>query len=159
MTTNVFDVSKYILNKQGSMTTMKLQKLAYYSYAWHLVWTEKSLFEQKFKAWKNGPVCYELFEQHRGNFMIAASTLNTGDESKLSTSEMESIDRVLATYGDLSGGQLSDLTHNESPWKLTREDPWALSSDNEEINDALIKDFYSNLSETGIKISDLTWPE
>ena len=34
----VFDVAAYILEKIGSMTTMKLQKLVYYSQAWSLVW-------------------------------------------------------------------------------------------------------------------------
>lgn len=28
---SVFDVAKYILHKQGQMTTMKLEKLTYYS--------------------------------------------------------------------------------------------------------------------------------
>ena len=37
----VFDVAAYILQKTGSMTTMKLQKLVYYSQAWSLVWDEK----------------------------------------------------------------------------------------------------------------------
>ena len=37
----VFDVASYILKKSGKMTTMKLQKLIYYSQAWALVWYEK----------------------------------------------------------------------------------------------------------------------
>ena len=41
---NVFDVAAYILQQQGRMTTMKLQKLCYYAQAWHLTWTGHSLF-------------------------------------------------------------------------------------------------------------------
>ena len=37
---SVFDVAKYILQKSGSMSTWKLQKLCYYSQAWSLAWTE-----------------------------------------------------------------------------------------------------------------------
>lgn len=34
---SALDVAKYILVKQGtSMTSMKLQKLVYYSQAWHV---------------------------------------------------------------------------------------------------------------------------
>ena len=44
----VFDVAAYILEKIGSMTTMKLQKLVYYSQAWSLVWDEKRLFEEDY---------------------------------------------------------------------------------------------------------------
>ena len=39
--TTVHDVAAYILQKLGKMTTMKLQKLVYYSQAWSLVWDEK----------------------------------------------------------------------------------------------------------------------
>lgn len=38
----VFDVAKYILEKQGRMSTWKLQKLCYYSQAWSLAWTDIS---------------------------------------------------------------------------------------------------------------------
>ena len=34
---NVFDVAKYILEKEGKLSTMKLQKLCYYCQAWSLV--------------------------------------------------------------------------------------------------------------------------
>ena len=51
----VFDVAAYILEQKGSMTTMKLQKLVYYSQAWSLVWDEKPLFEEAIEAWANGP--------------------------------------------------------------------------------------------------------
>ena len=32
--TTVFDVAAYILDRQGDMTAMKLQKLVYYCQAW-----------------------------------------------------------------------------------------------------------------------------
>lgn len=37
------DVAAYILAQRGPMTAMKLQKLVYYSQAWHLVWEEEPL--------------------------------------------------------------------------------------------------------------------
>ena len=36
--TSIFDVAAYVLDKLGVMTTMKLEKLCYYSQAWSLVW-------------------------------------------------------------------------------------------------------------------------
>ena len=53
---NVFDTAKYILEKSGKMSTMKLQKLCYYSQAWALVWDDAPLFDEDFQAWANGPV-------------------------------------------------------------------------------------------------------
>lgn len=68
---NVFDVAKYILHKKGPMTTMKLQKLVYYCQAWSLVWDGKPIFEEKIQAWASGPVVRELYNEHRGVFIIS----------------------------------------------------------------------------------------
>ena len=46
----VFDVAKYILEKKGTMSTMKLQKLCYYSQAWSLVWDDQPLFNEDFES-------------------------------------------------------------------------------------------------------------
>ena len=43
---NVFDVAKYILEKLGTLSTMKLQKLCYYCQAWSLVWDDTPLFDE-----------------------------------------------------------------------------------------------------------------
>lgn len=45
---DVFDTAKYILEQSSSMSTMKLQKLCYYSQAWSLVWGDSPLFEEGF---------------------------------------------------------------------------------------------------------------
>lgn len=57
---SVYDVATYILEKQGAMTTWKLQKLVYYSQAWSLVWDDDVLFPEEIEAWANGPVVREL---------------------------------------------------------------------------------------------------
>src|SRR5680860_1872649 len=65
---SVLDVAEYILKETGSMTTMKLQKLVYYSQAWSLVWDEKPLFGEPIEAWANdGPVrpCLDRLSEKR----------------------------------------------------------------------------------------------
>ena len=42
----VFDTAKYILEQRGKMSTMKLQKLCYYTQAWSLVWDDAPLGDQ-----------------------------------------------------------------------------------------------------------------
>ena len=69
----VFDAAKYILEQRGRLSTMKLQKLCYYSQAWSLVWDDAPLFEEEFEAWANGPVCRVLYEYSRGKFSVDAS--------------------------------------------------------------------------------------
>lgn len=116
---DIFDVAKYILEKQGSMSTMKLQKLCYYSQAWSLVWNDgRPLFQEDFQAWTNGPVCRKLFDTHKGMYTIADSDINANGE--LTSCEKETIDSVLETYGNKSPQWLSDLTHMEAPWNEAR---------------------------------------
>lgn len=119
--TTVFDVAKDTLEKLGTMTTMKLQKLVYYCQAWSLVWDEEPLFEEDFQAWANGPVCTELYNQHRGLFNINSRRLRTGDSSLLNSTQIETINSVLDYYGGRPAHWLSMLTHKENPWIYARK--------------------------------------
>lgn len=118
----VLDVAAYILSKQAPMTAMKLQKLVYYSQAWHLVWDEEPLFGENIEAWANGPVVRELYQAHRGRFSLTGpEDIKAGDPSALTQGERATVDAVLASYGDKSAHWLSELTHNEDPWRKARE--------------------------------------
>ena len=114
------DAARYILDKLGDMSAMKLQKLCYYSYGYHLAWEERSLFEERFEAWANGPVSPQLYARHRGQFIVAPDDIN-GNPKELDAGERESIGLVLAALGDFSAHQLSAMTHRESPWLRARE--------------------------------------
>ena len=141
---SVFDVAKYILEKQCPMTTMKLQKLVYYCQAWSVVWDEKPMFAERIEAWASGPVVRELYDEHKGIFQI--SSLEKGNTDNLKIEEKETIDAVLQAYGDKPAQWLSDLTHMEKPWNEAREgfDP----GDNceNEITQASLAEYYSSLS-------------
>lgn len=140
----VQDVAKYILTKQGPMTAMKLQKLTYYSQAWHLVWEESPLFNSRIEAWANGPVCTDLYDAHRGKFQVASDDIH-GDVSNVGPYERRTIDPVLAFYGKESAMYLSDLTHRERPWSDTRGNlpPGARSTS--EISLSAMEEYYGGL--------------
>jgi uncharacterized phage-associated protein len=117
---SVFDVAVHILDKfQAPLSSMKLQRLCYYAQAWSLVWEEKALFENSFEAWANGPICRDLYNEHKGKFTLLKGQLQ-GDASKLSQEEKQTIDDVLKVYGKKSATELSGLTQNEGPWKEAR---------------------------------------
>lgn len=82
------------------MSTWKLQKLCYYSQAWSLAWTESPLFDEEFEAWKNGPVCRELFYAHQGKFVVSEKDLEKGDANNLNEDKRETINIVLRDYGN-----------------------------------------------------------
>lgn len=139
---SVHDVASYILHKTGSISTWKLQKLAYYSQAWHLAWNEgQPLYEARIEAWPNGPVVRELYRLHRKQYSVARWPEGSG--ARLKDAEKETIDSVLAGYGQLSGRQLVVLTHNESPWKNAREglDPTESSTRKIKVED--MQHYYS----------------
>jgi uncharacterized phage-associated protein len=138
-----FDVAQYILNMMGPQTSMKLQKLVYYSQAWSLVWDEEPLFNETIEAWGNGPVIRELFDSHRGKFKV--SRIPEGDPDVLTPDQKETIDAVIDYYGSKPSQWLSDLTHSEDPWKHARgscpDGGWC----NNEITLASMEEYYSSL--------------
>lgn len=115
---NCFDVAAYILHELGRMSTMKLQKLVYYSQAWSLVWDEEPLFEDEIEAWANGPVVRRLFDYHRGYFTIGSVAI--GAPHLLDEDQRATIDAVLEFYGDKSAQWLIDQSHSERPWREAR---------------------------------------
>ena len=139
------DVAAYILDKCSPLTVMKLQKLLYYSQAWHLVWDEEPLFTEHIEAWANGPVVPHIYRQHRGEFRL--SSWPSGDGTKLTPSESETVDIVLDTYRDMPAWELSNLAHQEAPWKTARGDTPPGYPSNAEITHAAMHEYYDGLYE------------
>lgn len=71
----VVDVAEYVLGLHGPMATMKLHKLLYYCQAYCLVTQDRPMFDLDFHAWPCGPVIPELYELHRGKFLIRRGEL------------------------------------------------------------------------------------
>ena len=125
------------------MTTMKLQKLVYYSQAWSLVWDEKRLFEEDIEVWANGPVVRNLFDYHRGMYQI--SSMPIGNPRLLDQEQQDTVDAVLEYYGNQSAQWLIDLTHMEDPWIQTRRGLPIQERGNRVIRLDMIADYYSSL--------------
>lgn len=142
---SVFDVAKYILQKTGPITAMKLQKLVYYSQAWSLVWDEAKLFDSKIEAWSNGAVIRDLFDAHRGCFNVNKRTFTEANENNLSRTQTDTVDAVLLAYGGLTAQQLSDLNHQERPWIEARGDLSPLEKCEKEITADSMMIYYSGI--------------
>jgi uncharacterized phage-associated protein len=156
---SVHDIAAYILRKQGSMSTWKLQKLVYYSQAWHLVWDEEPLFKARIEAWANGPVVPELYRRHRGQFSI--DRWKDGNPTALTDTERETIDTVLDSYGQLTGRQLSVLTHAEGPWREARNGLAPTDRSRRPISAESMHDFYAALdaAEDATPVENIDWPD
>lgn len=141
---SVHDVAEYILQKCGAMSTMKLQKLVYYSQAWSLVWDEDVLFPETIEAWANGPVSPALYAAHRGKYRVDVTDLQ-GDPSVLSPDQRETVDEVVKFYGDKQPQWLSDLTHSEAPWIHARKGLADGDRGSREISPASMSEYYGSL--------------
>jgi len=140
---NVFDVAQYILKEQGQISAMKLQKLVYYSQAWHTVWADKALFSNKIEAWKDGPVCPALWREHASSFTV--SSLSKGRADALNAREKKTVKQVLKFYGKHSAQWLSDLTHAEDPWLRARQGVRHGAASNNEITTRAMQEYYHSL--------------
>jgi uncharacterized phage-associated protein len=137
------DVAKYILRELSPLSTIKLQKLVYYSQAWHLVWDDEPLFGERIEAWANGPVVPDLYREHRTEFQ--RKTWPKGSIKDLDASQRDTIDRIIAFYGPMGAFELSELTHREAPWLDARGDLPPGSRGSNEITQASMAEYYGSL--------------
>lgn len=123
----IYDVAQAILQKQGPMTTMKLQKLLYYTQAWSLVWDEAPLFDEDFEAWANGPVYPHMYDWRDPDDVVEVSDVLSAPSEWFSgelfdTDQDDTVNAILRDYGDREADWLSELTHMEDPWRKARGD-------------------------------------
>lgn len=146
---NVCDyVISSVIEAGESLNNLKLQKLLYYVQAWHLVFENSPLIDEKFEAWVHGPVSREVFSRFASEKSLYSDVL-IGDvrpdftPASLTDSQREHIDRVLSVYAKFSGSQLEEMTHREDPWVKARNgcEPWERCS--VPIDENLMKEYYS----------------
>ena len=144
---HVQDVAAYILKKTDTISAMKLQKLCYFAYGYHLAWEERPLFPERFEAWANGPVCRPLYAMHRLQFSVSPGEIS-GNPGALDEGEQESVDLVLEGYGRFSAHQLSAMTHRVGPWVDARRRAGAgpLDSSTEQLQDEEIFEYFDALT-------------
>lgn len=136
----VDDVAAAVLARTGPVTAMQLQKFVYYVQAWHLAEYDELAFGEPIEAWKDGPVVRRLFERHRGQRSVRSWL--AGNPAALPRTVMRIVDRVVRTYGQLTGDQLSDIAHRELPWRQARGRTPATWRSNEEIDPETMREFY-----------------
>lgn len=120
---NCFDIAKYFLElakKEGQgIDPMKLLKLTYIAHGWHLGITGKPLFDNQVQAWKYGSVIPDLYQAVRmfGKNNVDPFLISISAKNPITEEYKEFLMKIWNKYKNLSGLQLSALTHEEdSPW-------------------------------------------
>jgi uncharacterized phage-associated protein len=137
----VHDVAAALLSALGPMSAMKLEKLTYYSQAWHLARHGERLFSDQIEAWREGPVVPALYEGHRRAYTVYE--WSAGDGARLSADERATVDWVVEKYGAFTAESLSRMTHNESPWRVARAGLSATAPSNRVIDEREMIAYYS----------------
>lgn len=146
------DVARYFFARSTTdgelITPLKMQKLVYYAYVWHLVKKRKKLFHEKIEAWANGPVTPSLYHELKqfGAAPITNEFLSTeemeGIIGKLPSEAKETLDQVYDKYMTLTAFELVMLTHGEKPWLEARRGLKANEPSTNPISDKQILEFY-----------------
>jgi len=123
MAYRTLDIANKILAKgtecEDFISNMKLQKLLYYMQGFYLAYFDKPMFEESIEAWMYGPVVPSMYEAYKenGNKGIEYN----GEVILLKTPKEESLfNEVFRIYSKYSATGLMEMTHNETPWKITK---------------------------------------
>lgn len=144
------DLASLIIARAGKhLTAMKLQKLLYFTQAWHLATTDRPLFGERVKAWENGPVVPQVWHARKEPDSRDPANQDTLAENLLDEFSSDLIDLVIARYGSLSGDELSALTHAEQPWLDAREGCTGSTQASPAISCEAMAEFYREHRELG----------
>ena len=124
-------VCEYILQRGGSMSHLKLQKILYYTQAMHLAYFDRPLIEDDFQAWLHGPVSRKVYDSVKGlsklynevSYSPAQWEAETPDKllAKMLTDEQfEVVNDTIDGYSKMTSSQLENLSHSEYPWLNAR---------------------------------------
>lgn len=128
-------ISTVDLELQDFLTNLKIQKLLYYSQGYALGSWSAPLFPEKIIAWQLGPVVMEVYKEYEKYGASPVPLPSDFDVSKYDSSTKGLLDKVHGEYGHFSASELVDMTHEESPWIMTKI--------NREITVRHMQDFFS----------------
>lgn len=142
----LFRIADYIVYKctvenNWGITSLKLQKLLYFVQAYYINKKGKTLFDDDFEAWVHGPVNVYVYK----NYVIKPSNLTMEQICKdMDVYESNIIDEALAVFGELTGGLLVSLSHNEKPWIEAREGLKSWERSQNKITRERMLDYYKH---------------
>lgn len=134
------------------ITNLKLQKLLYYSQAWHLALYDKPLFDDRMEAWVHGPVQPTVYHKYK-KFSWNPISDDPG-EIVLPLPITAHLDEVMAVYGGMSAYDLERLSHQESPWLKARGDLQKDESSEAVISIEEMRQFYKVMANEEAKDSN-----
>lgn len=126
-------IANYFLYKaKGRLTPLQIQKLVYFAHGWSLAIYDEPLISEPIEAWEYGPVIPSLYHlhKHHGGEIIGGFNPKQAKRILEIQSLTALLDRIWEVYGELTGIELSILTHQENtPWKDARQNGFPTITD------------------------------
>lgn len=152
----------YCIKNEIPINHLKLQKVLYYTQAWHLVYFDKfAIFDDLPEAWVNGPVYKSVYNQFKSkgkyeNFELAEQYRDKIDDLfyaakqklVLDEKQWQFLQAVLDKYALMSHEKLVMLTHSEKPWNEARAGLGLFDYSNNTISLDSMYSYYHNLYES-----------
>jgi uncharacterized phage-associated protein len=104
-------VAVVLRERLPGLPTKKLHKLLYYCQGHHLATFGDPLFAETISAWDMGPVVGQLWHQEK------ATGPSDDARGELTEAQLNTIGYVVSRYGALTGQDLENLAHSETPWQ------------------------------------------
>lgn len=133
---------------ENELTPLQIIKLTYFCHGWSLAFYDEPLIYQNVEAWENGPVVYDVYRALKYSGREPVGELIRGVKpQQLSPKAIDMIDFVYNHYGQMSGAQLWNWTHEPgTPWHDVWNDDvqkqWVEQSIPTYIKDDLIADYF-----------------
>ncbi|EPI50799.1 MULTISPECIES: Panacea domain-containing protein [Gardnerella] len=140
-------VAYAILHNYGKMSHERLELLTYYCQAQYLSTTSLQLFPNSFQAWKNGPVCLELFnicyltqdEVSENNIIFSPIELY----KTFNRSQLRVVYAVCEALKDYTTQDLAARARSELPWVDARRGVDTDNACDTELSHKIIHDYYA----------------
>lgn len=146
------DIADYFIalsNTTGNLiTNLKLQKLVYYTQAWHLAMYDKPVIPEYFEAWIHGPVLVSLYSEYKGFKWHPIEREDLDDVSmaglrdKFGSDLCALVEQVVEQYFGMTAYQMERLVHSEEPWRRAREGLNADEPSHNIIKNDWMRDYY-----------------
>lgn len=141
-------VADYFIDKAQKegrpISNKKLQKLLYYSQAWHLALRNKKLFSEKIEAWVHGPAIRKIYVRFKEfGFNPITKEIDKSIIKNIPNAVKTFLDDVWSVYGKLDAPYLEALSHTEEPWLEARAGLPDYANSENEISLKTMKRFFS----------------
>jgi uncharacterized phage-associated protein len=129
------------------LSNLKLQKLLYYTQAWHLALYDRPLFGEDFQAWVHGPALVSQYHRFKDNgWRPILNTIYGPPRTGVGYLDRH-IGQILDIFGVEPATALEMMTHRETPWIEARRGLSPDAPSNRRISKETMKKFYRGLAQ------------